>query len=156
MYRCSNDVQTKDVCSEDCHRQNSRSNQKLYTNGCSEPVGKKSTHSTESGIALLSLHGYLTGAQEKPEPLVFWTERSLAIALTLTVSRKAVNIIAVLLLFFFPVFVFFLNGSTCSQLPLIDKVSGMRWCLYGKCCKNSSIVQNKLQTKHICKKKKYN
>lgn len=65
----------------------------------------------------------------------------------MTLSQDAINVIAGL----------FFSFSFCTEAHaaisyLLSTVSRMRWCLYGKCCKNISILQNKLQIKHIHKK----
>lgn len=68
---------------------------------------------------------------------------------SMTVSQNAINVIASLLFFSgFFLFVCFCMEAHAA-IYLLSTVSRMRWCLYGKCCKNTFIVQNKLQIKHI-------
>lgn len=72
--------------------------------------------------------------------------------LFMTLSQDPINVIAGLLFSFFFIFIFCMEAHA-AIIYLLSTVSRMRWCLYSKCCKNISVVQNKLQIKHIHKKR---
>lgn len=66
---------------------------------------------------------------------------------SMTVSQNAINVIAALLFFSFFFVCLLLHGSTCCYLPPINSQQNeLVQVLY---IENTSIVQNKLQIKHI-------